>query len=227
MGVCHETGSCSTASGILIAGLAITGILTLQGCLAGAWVAAVGFDSLRSSDVTFRPFERSWVSSENAQQSSVGPFLNSIAVPPVEGDAQMGPRLIQTLEQQTALRVDASFPQEVFRPGILEGDEQRGELAKELSEKLTVDAVLLGRVTGTEAHPSDWGWKNEEQCRLYLYLVDRYGHTLWKDELPFTIVTGSRPPIEDRIQAALDRHFMDHARKLRLDDLGYLPPKNS
>ena len=34
----------------------------LQGCLAAAWVAAVGVDSLRTSDITFRPFEQSWVS---------------------------------------------------------------------------------------------------------------------------------------------------------------------
>lgn len=227
MDVCRVTASRRPAGNLLIAALAIGIVMTLEGCLAGAWLAAVGIDSMRSSNVTFSPFERSWVSTENAREMPTGPLLTSVAVPPIEGDAQMGPRLIQTLEQQTALRVDASVPHEGLRLGLLQGGERRAEVAKGLSRELAVDAVLLGRVAAADAHPSDWGWKNEEQRRLYLYLVDRDGHTLWTDELPFTIVTGSKPPIEDRIQAALDRHFTDHVKELRLDDLGYFPLKNS
>jgi hypothetical protein len=49
---------------------------------------------------------------------------------------------------------------------------------------------------------------------------------LWKDELPFLIVTGAKPALEDSVQRSFTRHFMDHVRELRLDDAGYLPSKS-
>jgi hypothetical protein len=208
----------------------LVGILTLglmqQGCLAVAWVAAVAADSLRTSDFIFRPFERSWVSAEKPTEIVANISLTSLAVLPVEGDEQMGARLSRILQRQTALQVvePAQLDREI---GILHDDPRRSTLAKDLSSEFDVDAVLFGRVAGSVSHPSDWGWKDEESRRLFLYLFDRDGHLLWKDELPFTVLTGSKPAIEESVQTSLSNHLMDHVRDLGLDDLGYLPKKSS
>jgi hypothetical protein len=202
------------------------GLLT-QGCLAVAWVAAVGVDVVRSSDITFRPFEQSWVSqSMPVTPDSDALVVTSLALVPVEGDAEMGSRLAQVLQHQTALNLESTdrLDRAIVVPGT---DEARAELAKDLSRELAVDAILFGRVSGEAAHPSDWGWKQEESRRLFLYLVDRDGRLLWKDELPFTVVIGSKPAIEGSVQTSLSNHFMDHVRDLGLDDLGYLPRKSS
>ncbi|HLZ35951.1 MAG TPA: hypothetical protein VKP13_18250 [Nitrospira sp.] len=201
--------------------------VVLQGCLAAAWVVAVGGDSLRTSDVSFRPFEQSWVSQPKEDLDEADALLlTSVALLPVEGDAEMGSRLAQVLQQQTALRVEstAKLEREISAP---ETDDDRATIAKELTRELVVDAVLFGRVSGAPAHPSDWGWTREESRRLFLYLVDHEGRLLWKDELPFTVVIGSKPPIEHSVQTSLAHHLMDHVRDLGLDGLGYLPKKTS
>jgi len=50
---------------------------------------------------------------------------------------------------------------------------------------------------------------------------------LWKDELPFTVVTGSKPPLDGAVETSLRHHLMDHIRDLGLDTVGYLPQKIS
>ncbi|WP_455244728.1 hypothetical protein [Petrachloros mirabilis] len=207
--------------------LLAVGSLMLQGCLAGAWLAAVSVDSVRNTEDTFRPFEQSWVSTERPSEILGGSSLTSVAVAPVEGDDEMASRLSTILQRQTALRVELSSPAHQAAPGLSDDDTKRAETARSLSRELIVDAVLFGRVADAERHPSDWGWNNKELCRLYLYLVDRDGHLLWKDELPFTVIPGSKPPLEHSMQAALDRHLMNHVRDLGLDSIGYFPPRNS
>lgn len=209
-----------------IVSLLACGLIT-EGCLAVAWVAAVSVDSVRSSDVEFRPFEQSWVSvSESVSGDSDALVLTSLALVPVEGDAEMGSRLTEVLRRQTALTLESTdkLGREVIVPDT---DEARADLAKDVSRDLAVDAVLFGRVSTEAARPSDWGWKQEESRRLFLYLVDRDGRLLWKDELPFTVVNGAKPAIENSVQTALSNHFMGHVRDLRLDNLGYLPKKSS
>ena len=49
---------------VLTLSLVVAGSFLLQGCLAGAWVALVALDSMRSSHVTFWPFEQSWVAQD-------------------------------------------------------------------------------------------------------------------------------------------------------------------
>lgn len=209
----------------------LAGVLTLslmqQGCLAVGWLVAVGADSLRTSDFIFRPFEQSWVSTEKPADIVANVSLTSLAVLPVEGDEEMGERLSRILQRQTALQVvtPAKLDREL---GILrDGRNDPSTLAKNLSRELDVDAVLFGRVAGSPSHPSDWGWKDVESRRLFLSLVDREGHLLWTDELPFTVLMGSKPAIEDSVQTSLSHHLMDHIRDLGLDDLGYLPKKSS
>jgi hypothetical protein len=212
-------------SGVLVALLACSSLL--QGCLAVAWVAVVGVDSLRSSDITFWPFEQSWVSqTKTAVDDPDTLLLTSVALLPVEGDNEMRSRLAQIFQQQTTLRVESTTEPEA---GIADSlsDDDRSAIAKDLTRELVVDAVLFGRVSEISAHPSDWGWKQEESRRLFLYLVDHEGRLLWKDELPYTVVIGAKPPIEHAVQTSLTLHLMDHVRDLGLDDLGYFPRKPS
>ena len=102
----------------------------------------------------------------------------------------------------------------------------RSALAKEMTRDLGVDTVLLSRVVGSPLHPSDWGRKAEGSRRLYLYLVNRDGRLLWKDELPFMLVKVSSPPLEASLRGRSRAHVMQHVNSLRLDKLGYLPKRN-
>lgn len=209
------------------------GMVSLQGCLAVAWVAIVGFDSLRTSDLTFWPFEQSWVASQQRGTVSDPNFkVTSVAVLPFEGDAEMGTRLAEVLQQETSLRVERPDPTVAEGsstiPLISDADDVgRTSLAKTVTQELNVDTVLVGRVAESPSHPSDWGWKEEERRRLFLYLLDQHGHLLWKDELPFTITKGTKPPLEASVQTSLAHHLMDHVQELGLDELGYLPKKSS
>ena len=239
---------------VMTLSLVLTGSFLLQGCLAGAWVALVAVDTMRSSNVTVGSFEESWVSqvAVNTMRSSnviFGPFeqswvakqdqssdgvynskITSVAVLPVEGDPEMTARLATLLQQETTLRVES--PASVVagvtaadpRSGYAD-DADRSALAKEITRDLGVDTVLVSRVASSPSHPSDWGWKAEGSRRLYLYLVNHDGHLLWKDELPFTLVNGSTPALEASVQTDLAHHVMQHVKALRLDELGYLPNK--
>ena len=197
-----------------------------QGCLAAAWVAAVGADSMRSGDVRFQPFEASWISNEPATAIVNRSSLSSLAVLPVEGDEAMADRLTKLLEGETSLRVIRMT--RVQRPGtVTMSDEERATLARELSGDIGVDAVLYGHVICAAPHSSVWGWKTQESRRLFLYMIDRDGHLLWKDELPFLVMTAAKPALEESVQMSLTRHFMDHVHALGLDAAGYLPSKFS
>jgi len=57
--------------------------------------------------------------------------------------------------------------------------------------------------------------------------MNRDGHMLWKDELPFTLVQGFTPPLEASVQVDLAHHVMQQVKALYLDELGYLPKKIS
>jgi hypothetical protein len=112
-------------------------------------------------------------------------------------------------------------------PRSAKADEaDRSALAKEVTRDLGVDTVLLSRVVaGSPLHPSDWGRNTEGSRRLYLYLITRDGHLLWKDELPFVLAKGFTSPQEASVQTDLRDHVMQHVNALRLDELGYLPKK--
>lgn len=181
--------------------------------------------------MTFGPFEQSWVAKQD--QSSDGVYnseVTSVAVLPVEGDPEMGVRLATLLQQETTLRVESPATVAdgvtVADPRSAKADDaDRSALAKEITRDLGVDTILVSRITESPSHPSDWGWKAEGSRRLYLYLVNHDGHLLWKDELPFTLVNGSTPPLEASVQIDLANHMMQHVKTLRLDELGYLPNK--
>jgi hypothetical protein len=152
--------------------------------------------------------------------------VTSIAVLPVEGDPEMGARLATLLQQETALHVEVPTGIAADPRSAKADDADRSTLAKGVTRDLGVDTVLVSRVVvGSPLHPSDWGRNAEGSRRLYLYLIARDGHLLWKDELPFTLVKGLTPPLEASVQTDLSDHVMQHVKELRLDDLGYIPKK--
>jgi len=217
---------------VMTLSLVVAGSFLLQGCLAAAWVAAVAVDSMSSNNVTFGPFEQSWVAPQDQSSEVVKNVkVTSVAVLPVEGDPEMGVRLATLLQQETGLRVEAPTSITAGAGAADSGsakadDADRSRLAKEITKDLGVDTVLVSRVAaGAPSHPSDWGRKAEDSRRLYLYLMNRDGHLLWKDELPFTLAQGSPAPEEASVQADLSDHVMQHVKELRLDELGYLPKK--
>lgn len=217
---------------VMTLSLVVTGSFLLQGCLAGAWVALVSVDSMRDRNVTFGPFEQSWVAPQDQSSDAVHHSkVTSVAVLPVQGDPEMGARLVTLLQQETALRVEVPTS---IAAGVTAADPRwakaddadRSTLAKEVTRNLGVDTVLVSRVVaGSLSHPSDWGRKAEGSRRLYLYLMNRDGHLLWKDELPFTLVKSSTSQQEASVQTDLSDHVMQHVKELRLDELGYLPKK--
>jgi len=217
---------------VMTLSLVVTGALLLQGCLAGAWVAMVAVDLMRSNDVAFEPFEQSWVAQLDQSSDAVrNSKVTSVAVLPVEGDPEMGARLATLLQQETALRVKMPVSIEARIDAADTHSEKsdeadRSTLAKEVTRDLGVDTVLVSRVAAAApSHPSDWGWKSEDSRRLYLYLMNRDGQLLWKDELPFTLAKGSTSLQEASVQTDLRDHVMQHVKELRLDELGYLPKK--
>jgi hypothetical protein len=194
------------------------------GCLAAAWVAAVCTDSMRAGDVQFQPFERSWVATERSAAVGNHPTLKSLALMPVDGDEAMGARLSKLLVRETTLRVVTPEKPSSFLT-VGDSDQQRALLTRELSRELLVDAILYGHVVCAAPRSSTWGWKTEESRRLFLSMIDRDGNLLWKDELPFLVVTGQKTALEESVQMSLTRHFMDHVHALGLDDAGYFPAK--
>ena len=213
--------------------LVVTGSFLLQGCLDGAWVTLMAVDTMKSSHMTFWPFEQSWVAPRNQSSDEMrNSKVTSVAVLPVEGDPEMSARLATVLQQDTTLRVESPATVET---GITETDPRstqaddadRSALAKEITRDMGVDTVLVSRVAGSPSHPSDWGWKAEGSRRLYLYLIAHDGRLLWKDELPFTLVKGGTPQVEASVQVDLAHHVMQHIKELRLDELGYLPKRIS
>ena len=216
---------------VITLSLVVTGSFLLQGCLAGAWVALVAVDTVRNSNVFVGSFEQSWVAKQDQSSDAVhNPKIMSVAILPVEGDPEMGARLATLLQQETTLHVESPT---VIEAGVTAADPRsihaddadRSALAKEITRDLGVDTILVSRVAGAPSHPSDWGWKAEGSRRLYLYLVNRDGRLLWKDELHYTLVNGSTPPMEAPLQIDLPQHMMQHVKALRLDELGYLPNK--
>ena len=239
---------------VMTLSLVVTGSFLLQGCLAGAWVALVAVDTMRSnnatvgsfeqswvaqvavntmssSNVTFEPFEQSWVAPQDQSSDAVhNPTVTSVAVLPIEGDPEMGARLATLLQQETTLRVESPA---TIAAGVtaadpraaIADDADRSALAKEITRDLGVDTVLVSRVADAPSHPSDWGWKAGGSRRLYLYLVNHDGHLLWKDELPFTLVKDTTSPLEASVQMDFSLHVMQQVKALHLDELGYLPNK--
>jgi len=195
----------------------------MQGCLPAVWLAAVGTDTIRSSEVELQPFENSWVAPSEKWQLGM---VQSIAIIPFSGDAAMAARFTRVLRHATDLRVVG--PIEVTKhvttdvvTAMSGSVTEQGdiELARSVTKDLGVDCVLIGSVVEGPSQESFWGLKERLPKRLYLHLVSAEGTVVWKSELPFTVVKGTKPPYEEWVEKALTTHVMAHANQLGLTEL--------
>ena len=195
-------------------GLLLLSALGMQGCLAMVWLGAVGIDVTRTSDIEFQPFENSWwVASQERQQLA---SVKSIAVMPFAGDPVMAERWTAVFRETTDLRVVT--PSDAARYEI--SDHAQIELVQRIGAELQVDCVLIGNVTGQESQKSFVGFKESSSRRLYLQMVSAEGTLMWKTELPFTMVKGTKGMDEEFVTQALLAHVRSQATELGLADLG-------
>jgi hypothetical protein len=186
----------------------------MQGCLAVVWLGAVGVDVTRTSDIEFQPFENSWWGATQERQHLAS--LKSIAVMPFLGDPAMAERWTAVFRETTGLHVVS--PSDENRYEI--SDHGPIELAQRIGAKLHVDCVLIGNVTGQEPQRSFVGLKKSSSRRLYLQMVSVEGILMWKTELPFTMVEGTKGMDEEFVTQALVTHVRSQANEIGLDDFG-------
>lgn len=196
----------------------------MQGCSFLAWVGLVCTDVATCSDVTFKSFEYSWVAPPEERQ---GVTLTHLAVAPFAGDILMGEWWAAVLAQATDRLVMS--PAEVSRrlhPNMLTHliqnttDQDNIALAPQLSRDIQVDGVLFGRVVSEPPQNAFWGLKERYPKRLFLHLVGVEGTLLWKGELPFTVVKGTKDIDEDVVKRTLLTHIRTHAKELMWTELG-------
>lgn len=197
-----------------VLGLLLLSSLGMQGCLAMVWLGAVGFDVTRTSDIEFQPFENSWwaVPQERQHLASV----KSIAVIPFVGDPMMAERWTAVFRETTDLRVVSPSDATLYEVS----DHGQIALAQRIGAELHVDCVLIGNVTGQEPQKSFAGLKESSSRRLYLQMVSAEGVLIWKTELPFTMVKGTKGMDEEFVTQALLTHVRTQAIELGLADVG-------
>jgi hypothetical protein len=83
-----------------------------------------------------------------------------------------------------------------------------------------VDCVLIGNVIGQGPQNSFMGFKETSYRRLYLRLMTDSGILLWRTELPYTIVTGTKNLDEEMVTKALLTHVRTYAKEIGLAGLG-------
>jgi hypothetical protein len=195
-------------------GLLLLAAIAMQGCVAMVWLGAVGIDVTRTSDIEFQSFENSWLvaSQERKHLASV----KSIAVIPFVGDPVMAQRWTAIFREMTDLRVVS--PSDATRHEI--SDHGQIELAQRIGAESQVDCVLFGNVAAQEPTKSFAGFKESSSRRLYLQMVSAEGTLMWKTELPFTMVKGTKGMDEEFVTQALLTHVRAHANELGLADLG-------
>ncbi|HSL02942.1 MAG TPA: hypothetical protein VK901_05330 [Nitrospiraceae bacterium] len=94
------------------------------------------------------------------------------------------------------------------------------ELAPQLSRDIQADGVLFGRVVSKPPRKAFWGWKERYPNRLYLHLVSAEGTLLWKAELPFSVVKGTKEVDEEVVKRILLTGITTHAKELGWTELG-------
>jgi len=198
----------------VILGALLLSAVTLQGCLAIVWLGAVGTDTARTSDIEFQSFENSWVVPPQERQHAG--LVTSIAVMPFAGDPAMTERWTAVFQELTDLRLVS--PSDATRYEV--SDPRKIGPAQRMSAESYADCVLIGHVAGQVPKESFAGLKESFSQRLYLRLVSDSGTLLWKTELPYTVVMGSKDLDEEIVTKALLTHVRAHANELGLVELG-------
>lgn len=162
------------------------------------WLGAVGVDVIRNSDIEFQSFENSWVVAPEERRRLAS--VKSIAVMPFAGDSVMAERWAAVIREMTDLRVVS--PPDMTRYEI--SDRRQTGLIQRIGAELHVDCVLIGNVTGQEPMKGFVGLKKSSSQRLSLQLVSAEGILMWKTELPFTMVKGTKGMDEEFVTGASD-----------------------
>jgi hypothetical protein len=198
----------------VIVGFLLLSALGMQGCVAIVWLGAVGIDRVQTSDIEFQPFENSWVVGPQERQHLAS--MKSIAVMPFNGDPMMAERWSAVFRDMTDLRVET--PSDATRYGV--SDYRQMRPTQRMHVESQVDCVLIGNVSGQVPQKSFAGLKERTSQRVHLHLVCDSGTLLWKTELPYTIVMGSKDLDEEMVRQALLSHVRAQANELGLTELG-------
>lgn len=206
-------GNYSVILGLLL----LSASSTIQGCLAIAWLGAVGVDMTQTSDIEFDSFENSWVVAPQEQQD-LG-RMKSVAVMPFAGDPMMAERWAAVFRVMTDLRVvspsDETQLEEIQHSQVKPGQRRTGS---------SVDCMLIGNVSGQEPKKTFAGLKERSSQRLSLHLLSQSGTLLWKTELLYTIAKGSKDLDEEIVTKALLAHVQAHAHEVGFAELGVKKP---
>ena len=184
-----------------------------------AWFGIVCTDVSRCSDVEFESFENVQVATSDRQQSNP---LQRIAVAPFVVDLNMAERWAHAFRLATDR--DVIGPAEMtsrlspsvitqFTESITVQDDT--ELAKQVCRDMNIDGVFFGRAAGDRKEKVFWGMKDRYEKRLYLYLISSEGTLLWRAELPFAVIKGSKDIDEELTKQVLLTHVTAHEKELR------------
>ena len=198
----------------VIVGLLLLSALGMQGCVAIVWLAAVGIDRARTSDIEFQPFENSWVGGPQERQHLAS--IKRITVMPFDGDPMMAERWIAVFRDMTDLRVESLSDATQYEVS----DHGQMRPTQRMHAESQVDCVLIGNVSGHVQQKSFAGFKQRSSQRVHLHLACDSGTLLWRTELPYTIVTGAKDLDEEMVTQALLFHVRAQANELGLAELG-------
>lgn len=210
----------------LVSGLMVTLTVLLQGCVAVAWLCAVGVGNSVNGSVDFQPFQNSWVALVSNRTNGVP--MQSIGVVPFEGDKAMAPRFTTMFQKQSDLLVKSIWeaPSDSNRNQqlpSLEGlaEPERHHHAKDIAKQHAVDCILFGRIEREDSVPQEGSNAKPISNRLYLELVNANGSVMWKDELPYSISTGAQPIAEEWFSESLTTHVIAQTTALGLTELQF------
>jgi len=209
---------------IALAGILLFSAILMQGCSVLAWVGIICADVALCSDVEFESFEQAWVAPSEARQQVP---LKHIAVAPFVGDLRMADWWATVLGQVSdrhvigPAEVAGHLPTNVLTQ-LTQSTTDQDDIALEtqIRRDIQADAVLFGRVVSKPPQKAFWGSKERYPKRLYLRLVSAEGTVLWKAELPFAVVKGTKDIDEEIVKRVLLTHVRTHAKELGWTELG-------
>jgi hypothetical protein len=179
---------------VFLAGILFFSAFLMQGCSVLAWIGAICADVVRCSDVEFESFADWWA-------TVLGQATDRHVISPAEVASHLPANVLTQMTQSTTDQDDIA-------------------LAPQVSRDIQTDAVLFGRVVSKPPQKGFWGSKDRYPKRLYLHLISAEGTLLWKVELPFAVVKGTKEVDEEIVKRILLTHVRTHAKELRWTELG-------
>lgn len=214
-------------------------MFSLPGCLLvpiayGVAASAISTERLKGGDIEIKPFEDSLMLSPDARQKLQE--AKSIAIAPFAGDMLAGDLPVmataftQHIQQSARVRVISPFEfskqanmNDLRFQGLTELDEV--ELAKTTGAKVGADLVLYGKVTRGNPDHNMWSMyaqmmipgktKIPKNLSLRLHAVTD-GTLVWRDDVPFIIHAGTKPPTDAEVGNLLAGHVLERLKELGL-----------